>query len=124
MPSDEQLAELQAQLNILRQQYAGRLPARLADMVTSWQTICTSENPVVLLAGLHRAAHGLAGSGTTYGFTAISTAARLLEHYLHSVIESTDQLSTEQAAEINSLIVRLSETSQAHDPDAPQLAFA
>ncbi len=123
MPSDAQLASLQEQLNILRQQYAERLPARLADIATSWQTIRTSINSTVLLSDLQRAVHGLAGSGTTFGFTAISTEARVLEHFLYSLIERGDHMRAEEEAQIDVLIARLCETSQAYDADAPQLAF-
>ncbi|MBA3946584.1 MAG: diguanylate cyclase [Herpetosiphonaceae bacterium] len=124
MPPEARLALLQDQLNLLRQQYARRLPDRLEDIVTSWQALRNDGSPVALLPGLHRAVHSLAGSGTTFGFTAMSETARTLEHFLHSIIERGGALSAEHEAQITVFIARLCESSQTYEPHAAQLAFA
>ncbi len=124
MPGESTLALLQEHLNILRQQYAGRLPERLEEIVTSWQAIRNDASQITLLPSLHRAVHSLAGSGTTFGFPGVTTAARSLENCLRSIMDSGCAVSPEQEEQVNLFIADLWAVSQNREPQAGPLLFA
>lgn len=66
-------AYMQAQ----RAEFRSAFPARLAQIESLWCQVRDGQAPA--LADLERCAHGLAGSGATFGFSALGDAARVLE---------------------------------------------
>ncbi|MDH4276273.1 MAG: Hpt domain-containing protein, partial [Gammaproteobacteria bacterium] len=71
--------DLEEQLQVLRQQYVGQLPKKFAEIAEHWRQL-RAQDDATLRATLHRLTHSLAGSGATYGFPDISTAARRAEN--------------------------------------------
>ena len=68
----------------LRDYFAGRLPARLAELEDALAEVRSSGWAPEPLAKLHRLAHSLAGAGGTFGWPEVSEAARELEKFLKS----------------------------------------
>ena len=66
----------------LRDDYAAALPGRVAQIEELWQRLVAEEVPPAGLEELIRMAHGIAGSGSTFGFAQASHAARELEYAL------------------------------------------
>ena len=62
-----------------RVDYRASLPARWLQIDSHWRQLLSGEAPEQALDGLERCAHGLAGSGATFGCAAMGDAARLLE---------------------------------------------
>ncbi len=72
-----------ARLRLLREQYARQLPEKLASLRRAF---AESEDKAALKA-LRRGAHGLAGSGTTFGYPRVSEAARSLEQLAAAALD-------------------------------------
>lgn len=98
--SESPVQKLAAQLERLRQEYATRLPAQIADLLALSERLCASEPADADLDALHHGLHKLAGSGGTFGFSALSSAARALElqtKYWREVGVRNIEVSTRQA---------------------------
>jgi HPt (histidine-containing phosphotransfer) domain-containing protein len=72
----------------LREYFAGRLPARLAEIEDACRAAQDAGWSGPPLRTFHRLAHSLAGSGTTFGFPEVSELARNLEHLLETFLEN------------------------------------
>ena len=72
---EQQLAEL-------KKEYLELLPKELKDIKAAWEHIQHVNWDPKKLAELKLASHRLVGSGASYGFANISTAAKLLEEQL------------------------------------------
>ena len=73
-------ADIQAQLDQLRQVYASQLPDKIAALNASLVQIKIGDAAVAdKLEILHRQLHGLAGSGATFGFVELGQQARYIE---------------------------------------------
>ncbi|HET7403938.1 MAG TPA: Hpt domain-containing protein [Usitatibacter sp.] len=91
--------ELEEFLARQRADYGRALPARVAGLREAWQRAaasCSDDD----YGALQRAAHSIAGSGGTFGFAAVGTAARELE----AAVERRDE------AAIVTALARLEET--------------
>jgi len=82
------------QLARLRNDYRTRLPAELAALTALAVSLGEEESDRASLEELHHRLHKLAGSGGTFGFTALSSGARTLEQrakvYLSNPMEARD----------------------------------
>lgn len=76
MNLEDKVAE---RLAALRQAYAAELPARVASLSESWRRVKEGGWPETEMQELVRAAHGLVGSGATFGYQQVSAAARAFE---------------------------------------------
>ena len=106
---------LQAQLTVLREAYAAKLDDKIAQIGAQWHDFLEKTDVEARresLRELHRAAHTLAGSGATFGFPAVSEAARRAEIVLKSLVQSGAALETEHRAEIEAAFVQLRESSK------------
>lgn len=73
----------------LREYFSERLPHRLREVEDAWREIReTGWNPEPVRR-LHRLAHSLTGTGSTFGFPVVSEAARRLETLLQGTAEGT-----------------------------------
>jgi HPt (histidine-containing phosphotransfer) domain-containing protein len=71
----------------LREYFSERLPHRLREVEEAWRDVRESgwgEEPV---RRLHRLAHSLAGTGSTFGFPDVSATSRRLEALLLAAVE-------------------------------------
>lgn len=66
-------------LAALRDAYAADLPARIASLMESWERLKVDGWRASEVQGIIRAAHGLVGSGATFGYQQVSEAARAFE---------------------------------------------
>ncbi len=110
VPSSVVSAELQAQLNVLRESYAAKLDEKIDQIGEGWQLYKSHDEGQPrreALASLHRLTHTLAGSGATFGFPAVSSAARRAETVLKSLLQSGAALESEHAQEIEAALEQL-----------------
>ncbi|GEM_PF-3357890 len=99
-------AEFESQLKKLKQEFAGNLVARLRD-INEYQSalrLATKGESSEYLDKLQRAAHSLAGSGASFGFSVTSDVAAILDSRLQELQRHKGDLSTGDIAEIDSLI--------------------
>ncbi len=82
MDKEKQLY-LKEQLTILRKSYAVELPDKISTIKNEWDKVQQHDDETVYQE-LIRMVHGLAGSGTTFGFATVSKVARQLETALHT----------------------------------------
>jgi chemotaxis protein histidine kinase CheA len=76
----------------LREYFAGRLPQRLHEIEEAWQSVRETAWSAAELKTFHRLTHSLAGAGATFGFAAVTEAARLLERRLKAVLQGEPPL--------------------------------
>ena len=110
----EKLATLQL---VFKQQ----LPNKMAEIERLWGEL--GENKLVdsNLSDIHRMAHGLAGSGGTFGAVEVSNLARKLEQSLKLLITESDQTTTTAKTsqhQIDDLIVQLRHITDEWQPSA------
>ncbi len=90
-----------------RAAYRAGLPDRIADIAARWDKVGQNAADRHGLEELLRAAHGLAGSGATFGLVEISTDAKVLEERLQSLLDGTRTADAEQCAHIGTAIALL-----------------
>lgn len=73
----------------LQEYFAGRLPERLREIEAAWQEARSAGRTGEPLRTLHRLAHSLVGAGATFGFPAVTAAARQLEKALQPAVQGT-----------------------------------
>ncbi|HSK78901.1 MAG TPA: diguanylate cyclase [Thermoanaerobaculia bacterium] len=73
----------------LREYFSERLPHRLREVEDAWCAVRESGWGPEPVKRLHRLAHSLAGTGSTFGFPTVSGAARGLEVLLQGTVEGT-----------------------------------
>ncbi len=108
------------QMDVLRGRYAARLPDRIRDIVAAWGRLRDGSADPEGLASFHRSVHNLAGSGRTYGFPAVSDAARTLEIMLRLALRTGGLPRPDQRVEIDHLLDALREAAAA----GPEVANA
>lgn len=94
-------------LQEMRRYFAGRLPARIAELAATRDAAGTAGWAGEPLRTFHRLAHSLAGAGATFGFPAVSELAGRLEHRLKAVLAGGPAPTDAEVAEVDDLLVRL-----------------
>lgn len=94
-------------LELQRADYRRALPQRLAQIELLWHQVQIGENAVQMLASLERCAHSLAGSGATFGFAGVGSAARELELALAPLLNTACALTAEAQSKISLAIESL-----------------
>jgi diguanylate cyclase (GGDEF)-like protein len=98
------VANIQDQLKALRDAYAQQLPERIQQLENTCNRLLEHPEDVEAFKSLIQQAHGLAGSGATFGFSALSDTARTLEIYLKSLGESLTGLSDVQREQVSAML--------------------
>lgn len=98
---------LQAKLQVLSDAYAAQLPAKLDQIAQMWLKLPLAGWDDEAFQALHRMVHSLTGSGKTFGFPALSDAARNLEACLKLHAQARSALSAAQRDQIQGLLVKL-----------------
>ena len=99
MPSKKN-RDIQQKLQLLRQQYAEKLPDKINALAQQWHTL--NQDPQSAdYENLVRGFHSLAGSGTSFGFPKITILSREIENILLDAKATNDQLSEQMKADIN-----------------------
>ncbi|HYU35623.1 MAG TPA: Hpt domain-containing protein [Thermoanaerobaculia bacterium] len=73
----------------LRDYFAARLPERLRQIEDAWTEVRATGWSAGAAHNFHRLVHSLSGAGSTFGFPAVSEAARRLERLLKPVVQGT-----------------------------------
>jgi HPt (histidine-containing phosphotransfer) domain-containing protein len=88
-PASLQADSLQAdslQVESLQEYFAGRLPDRMREVEDGWREARETAWREDAVRTFHRLVHSLAGAGATFGFAAVTDAARALEQRLKAVL--------------------------------------
>ena len=79
---DPRKANIDQTVNRLALRFFHKLPARIAEIGELWAFLKSAATDRQTLAELHRKAHSLTGTASTFGFAAVATTARSLERAL------------------------------------------
>lgn len=99
------------QLKLLRDKYAQSLPEELDSIDEKWKHYRVDQPDADILKLLYFNFHKLAGSGTTFGFTSVSSIARILEHMVRENVENSTSIEREQYEQITTLLEALREAA-------------
>jgi HPt (histidine-containing phosphotransfer) domain-containing protein len=90
--------EVDAELRVLQEQFALRLPARLSEIEVAWQTAREAGWEAGPLRAFYRLSHSLSGAAATFGFPAVSAAASRLESLLQAMLQQAAAPPEEETA--------------------------
>lgn len=107
--------ELLAKLKALSDSYAAQLPEKFAQIEQQWRQLPTDSWDDEGFQILHRLVHSLTGSGKTFGFAALSDAARMLETCLKQIAETKQAPDEEQRNQIQGMMVELRQVAIKRD---------
>jgi len=102
-------------LTLLRTHYGNELPAKIAQIRAGFDAL-RERWDVEVLRTLHRHVHSLTGSGATFGYAAISQAARPLEQNLKIEIESGNAAAAVDWVTLEQQLIFLENASRAPMP--------
>ena len=94
-------------LEVQRADYRRALPQRVAQIELLWQQVLNGGSSADVLATLQRCAHSLAGSGATFGFAGMGSAARELELIVNPLQDTACALTAAAQSEISRAIESL-----------------
>jgi diguanylate cyclase (GGDEF)-like protein len=106
-------ANIQAQLQALRESYTAQLPKKLEEIDTCWQTLSTGNWDPTRAEVLHRLTHSLAGSGSTFGFQKLGEISRCIEQLLKSWLQECLVPDEDQRARVVALLAELHQAASA-----------
>ena len=95
-------ASFAAFMQAQRAEFLSALPERLEHISSLWRQVRDGNAPA--LADLERCAHGLAGSGATFGFAALGDAARVLELTVSPWVGAAPALTPAAQAELGQAV--------------------
>jgi diguanylate cyclase (GGDEF)-like protein len=113
---DSRLPTVEERLRTLREQYETELPDKIARLTEAGHTWLRTPLDADALGVVHRMAHSLVGSSGSYGFAALSQAARALEQDLKSIVEDWTPPSAEQLEQVRARLVSLADGRFAQQP--------
>lgn len=116
-------ADFQQQLNALRSAYALQLPGKTRQIQAAWHALDKTGPAAESLDMLLRLLHNLAGSGASYGFPAVSEAAREIDACLRPVVES-GAFTSEVELRVSALMARLAVAAACQDSHPAVVAAA
>ena len=94
-------------LEVQRADYRRALPQRVAQIELLWHQVLNGDSSADVLATLQRCAHSLAGSGATFGFAGMGSAARELELTVNPLQDTACALTAAAQSEIGRAIESL-----------------
>lgn len=107
MNDDELGPEDRESLRQLRETFAARLPARLAEVDAAWEEARAAAFEPAALFRFLRLVHSLAGAGTTFGFPAVTAVAKRMERLLQPLVRAQAAPSAAGAEELAGLLAEL-----------------
>jgi len=118
---DKSAGNIKEKLEGLRKSYAAQLPEKIAQIENLWTSISDGEGNAGSIrdlgSDLVRKAHTIAGSASSFGFTNVSSTARLLENEFKSILEAGACPDGDLKARINSSINTLKNSCIVPDKD-------
>jgi diguanylate cyclase (GGDEF)-like protein len=112
-------ATLAERLAALRSDYIQQLPGKMLAIESAWHALVDIAWDETLLGDLHRMAHGLSGSGKTFGLEGVGDAARGLELQLRTVVAGMKPASGQERARLGMAIQQLRRVIDAVVQEAP-----
>ena len=103
--------ELERRLAELREGFRGELAHRLDDITAAWRVLQESGWNDENAETLERLAHTLAGAAATFGFAAVTEAARTLERAVEA-LRAGEAPSDGDLAAITDLLAELNSTAR------------
>ena len=94
-------------LEVQRADYRRALPQRVTQIELLWHQVLNGDSSADALATLERCAHSLAGSGATFGFAGMGSAARELELIVNPLLDTACALTAGAQSEISRAIESL-----------------
>ena len=94
-------------LEVQRDDYRRALPQQVAQIELLWHQVLNGDSSADALATLERCAHSLAGSGATFGFAGMGSAARELELIVNPLQDTACALTAAAQSEISGAIESL-----------------
>ncbi len=94
----------------MKSYFAGRLPARIAEVEAARDAARGAGWAGEPLRTFHRLAHSLAGAGATFGFPEVSDLAGRLERRLKALLAGGPPPTDAYHAEIDDLLAQLRDT--------------
>lgn len=83
-------------LKEMREQYRQNLPVKLAEINAAWEALQRAETPdAESVQTFYRLVHSLTGSGATFGMTALSEQARILEATIKENVKNAVRITEE-----------------------------
>lgn len=105
--------DIQAKLQLLRKQYAQKLPARITALEQQCLTLNLDDPDSKQYENLIREFHSLAGSGTSYGFPQVTVLSREIEKILLDAKSALNQDLDHVKFEINTRLSKLKQAATA-----------
>ncbi len=96
---------VQKHLQALIVLYAKHLPDKIKNIEDQWQNQLNQWDPIQLKK-FHRDVHSLSGSAGTYGYSELSKAARQMEIYLMTLLDTT-VITDEKKDKVTDLLEQL-----------------
>lgn len=110
-------------LRVLREDYVKNLSSKVDEIENLWLDLAKDQWAQDNIATLHRFTHSLIGSGSTFGFTDVSNAARTLDTQLKSLLDLTDVPDAVVQSEVEQKLADLKSvceiTRAEHQPQKP-----
>jgi HPt (histidine-containing phosphotransfer) domain-containing protein len=103
--------ELERKLQALRDAYGARLSDTLAEIERAWRRLGKGDWDPATAELMHRLSHGLAGSGSTFGYSQLSRHARDIEIILRQCLQDDAAPDTAQRAAVDRLLERLQQAA-------------
>ncbi len=103
--------QFEDRLRILRADYAATLPRKLTHLADLWRD-AFERGEAGALAAFIQQCHALAGSGSTFGFPAITERGRQLEQLLRPLAEAGSPLDAAVDAQVTALLEDLARASE------------
>ncbi|MCB1984623.1 MAG: diguanylate cyclase [Burkholderiales bacterium] len=113
------IADFQEKMHLLADAFIKKLPERVQNLETMWQTL-QNEWSIETLQKVHRKAHGLVGTSKTFGFDALSQVADSLELMLKELLQNKTPIDEQKSNEIQSQLQALSRLSANPDKSLVQ----
>lgn len=102
--------DFQLRLKALSDSYAVQLPQKLEQIELAWSELPIAAWDEEAFQSLYRMVHSLSGSGKTFGFAALSVAARNLEDALQPLAQAKAMPDEAQRRKIRTLLDELHRT--------------
>ena len=107
-------------LERLRQEYRRMLPIRLDEIDQAWAAVQAAKSETISYDGLYRYIHSIAGSGSTFGFSALSKVALDLEKIIGQMKNGVLLLDRTGKNRVESYLRRLRQAAnRADEREAP-----
>ncbi len=116
--------DLAQRLLVHRQQYASQFPVKIDEINKNWNAVRNDRRNAAAIDTLYRLAHGLSGSGATFGFPQISHAAQHVERFMLRGMENSELEPDACESNVVNLVSALESASTERDAPSDDIELA